>query len=55
MERTSHKVELEAAVATAERKANETLHEVQLQSNREMNSFYQNICFQCKQRVYSAL
>jgi hypothetical protein len=52
MERDSHKVELEAAVATAERKASETLHRIQLESNREMSDFYQNVCFQCEQEAF---
>jgi hypothetical protein len=52
MERTSHKVELEAAVATTERKANENLHQVQLETNREMNNIYRNMCLQCQKKVY---
>lgn len=52
MERASHKAELEAAVATAERKANETLQRLQLESNQEMDSFYQNICFQYQQDAF---
>eukprot|EP00536_Pseudo-nitzschia_multiseries_P010455 jgi/Psemu1/326049/estExt_fgenesh1_pg.C_3190011 len=52
-ERTSHSAELEAAVATAERKANETLHTLHMEKNREMNTFYQNICWQCQQQVSS--
>lgn len=52
MERASHKVELEAAVSTAERKATENLHRIQLESNREMTDFYQNVCFQCEQEVF---
>jgi hypothetical protein len=52
MERASHKVELEAAVATAERKATENLHRIQLESNRELTDFYQNVCFQCEQEAF---
>ena len=52
MERASYKVELEAAVAAVERKANENLHKIQLESNREMNVFYQNICFQCHEEAF---
>lgn len=52
MERTSHKAELEAAVAEVERKANENLHRMQLESNQEMNAFYQNICFQCEDEAF---
>ena len=52
MERSSHKVELDAAVATTERKANENLHQVQLETNREMNSIYRNMCLQCQKKVY---
>jgi len=55
MERTSHRVELEAAVATAERKASENLHQVQLETNREMNSIYQSMCVHCQRRVYTVL
>ena len=50
-ERLSHRVELEAAVSTAVRKANESLHEFQVQINREKNRFYRNICFSCQKRV----
>jgi hypothetical protein len=52
MERAAHKVELEAAIATAERKANETLHRIQLESNQEMNDFYRNVCFQCQHEAF---
>lgn len=52
MERASHKVELETAIATTERKANETLHRIQLESNQEMNGFYQKIYFQCQQESF---
>merc|ERR1712238_378549 len=55
MERTSHKVELEAAVATTKRKASESLHQVQLETNRDMNSIYQSMCVHCQRRVYTAL
>jgi len=52
-ERSSHKAELEAAMATAERKANETIHTLHMEKNREMNTFYENICWQCQQQVSS--
>jgi len=50
-ERASHQVGLEAAVATAERKANETLLGLHLEKNREINCFYQSVCLQCQQRL----
>ncbi len=52
MERASHKAELEAAVAEVERKANENLHNIQLETNKEMNVFYQNICFECEDEAF---
>ena len=52
MERASHKMELATAIATAERKANEKLRQIQLESNRDMSLFYRNICFQCHDEAF---
>ena len=52
MERASHKMELATAIATAERKANEKLRRIQLESNRDMDLFYRNICFQCRDEAF---
>jgi len=54
-ERASHRAELEAAVATAEREANEVLHGVYLDSNREMAGFQQTICDECRHHVFGNL
>jgi len=55
MERETHKVELEAAAATATREANEKLHDMQQQASRKMRNMYQTLCVHCQRRVYSAL
>ena len=52
-QRASHKAELEAAVASAERKANETIHKIQLEANREVTGFFQNVYFECEQEVFN--
>jgi hypothetical protein len=55
MERESHKVEIEAVRATAKREANEKLHEVQQQANRQIRFMYQSLCVHCQRRVYTTL
>jgi len=52
MERSSHKAELEAAIAEVERKHNEKLHMLQSEANQEMNDFYRNVLFQCEEEAF---
>lgn len=54
-ERASHRVEIEAAVATANREANEKLHKQTQEFNRALRAVYQSLCYRCQQRVYSIL
>ncbi|KAG7353219.1 hypothetical protein IV203_009268 [Nitzschia inconspicua] len=54
-ERESHIVEIEVAVATAGREANEKLHQQTQEYNRTLGTVYQSLCYRCQQCVYSML
>lgn len=51
----SHHVEIEAAVATAEREANEKLHQCQQEVTRKIRCIYRGLCVHCQHRVYESL
>ena len=53
MERNSHRVELDAAVATAKREAGEKMHEHQQKCNRQVRMMYQSLCYRCQKKVHA--
>ncbi|KAL3899272.1 MAG: hypothetical protein SGARI_006496 [Bacillariaceae sp.] len=53
MERNSHRVELDAAVATAKREAGEKMHEHEQKCHRQVRMMYQSMCYQCQKKVYA--
>lgn len=55
MERGSHKVELEAAAATAKREAKEALYDYQQLVNRHMRGIYRSLCIHCKKGMYGTM
>jgi hypothetical protein len=54
-ERESHRVMMQAAVATANREANQKLNELTQEHHHSIRIVYQSLCYRCQQGVYSML
>jgi hypothetical protein len=55
MERESHQIQQEAAVATARRQGLEQLNEYQQQTQHQVKNLYRTLCIHCQRRIYTAI
>jgi hypothetical protein len=54
MERESHRLEVNAAVATAKREASEELSLFRMQTRAQVKNLYRTLCVKCQHRIYTA-
>jgi hypothetical protein len=54
MERESHRLEVNAAVATAKREASEELNLFRMQTRAQVKNLYRTLCVKCQHRIYTA-
>jgi hypothetical protein len=54
MERESHRLETNAAVATAKREASAELNMFRVQTSAQVKNLYRTLCVKCQHRIYTA-
>jgi hypothetical protein len=54
MERESHRLEINAAVATAKREASVELNMFRMQTRAQVKNLYLTMCVKCQHRIYTA-